>query len=190
MIIVQIWLILRKDYTIDISHGTIFTNLHNNLELSKLCVYWVLKMLTDKYYKMCIGFGKAFLSSKPWMWNLATAPEWFNLIHVTLWRSNILLHSFRDFSKSNAFFSKNLIRKKCTLHKIFFQMSILSSSKPRECSSIYNEKIVKTHLWEDKPVLRGRGRWATKINITFLVGNDILKTFHLTIFSKKKKTIQ
>ncbi len=36
---------------------------------------------------------------------------WSDSIHILLWRNNGFLHSFRDFSKSNAF-SKNLIRMK------------------------------------------------------------------------------
>ncbi len=43
------------------------------------------------------------------------------------------------------------------------------------------------HLWVDMTVLRGRGRQATKINITFLVGYEALNTFHLTFFLNKKK---
>ncbi len=38
------------------------------------------------------------------------------------------LHSFRNFSKSNAF-GENLIRTKFISRKIFFRMSILPSSK-------------------------------------------------------------
>ncbi len=38
-------------------------------------------------------------------------------------------------------------------------------------------------------VLRGRGHLATKINITFFVIYENLNIFHLTIFSKKNKTI-
>ncbi len=52
---------------------------------------------------------------------------WSDSIHIALW-SNGFLYSFHDFSKSNAF-SKILIRTKYNLHKIFFQKSMLSSSK-------------------------------------------------------------
>ncbi len=45
-----------------------------------------------------------------------------------LWRNDGFIHSFCNFSKSNAF-NKNLIRTKFILHKIFFRMRILSSSK-------------------------------------------------------------
>ncbi len=62
------------------------------------------------------------------MWNLVTAPAWSELIYVTLWRNDGFLHSFCNFSKSNAF-GKNFIRTKFILHKIFFQISILSSKK-------------------------------------------------------------
>ncbi len=40
---------------------------------------------------------------------------------------------------------------------------------------------------EDIIILRGRRHLATKPNITFFVGNEVLNIFHLTIFSKKKK---
>ncbi len=49
-------------------------------------------------------------------------------IHKALWRNDGFLHSFCDFSKSNAF-SENFIRTKFILHKIFFQMSIFLSNK-------------------------------------------------------------
>ncbi len=44
---------------------------------------------------------------------------------------------------------------------------------------------MKNHLWEDMTILRGRGRLATKININFLVRNEVLNIFYLTIFSRK-----
>ncbi len=53
---------------------------------------------------------------------------WSNSIQIALRRNYGFLHSFHDFSKSNAF-SKNLIRTKFILHKISFQMSILSNSR-------------------------------------------------------------
>ncbi len=53
---------------------------------------------------------------------------WSDLIHITLWRNDGFIHSFHNFSKCNAF-SENLIRTKFILHKIFYQMSMLSSSK-------------------------------------------------------------
>ncbi len=49
-------------------------------------------------------------------------------MHIALWRNDGFLHSFHDFSKSKAF-SENLIRTKFILHKTFFQMSMLPSSK-------------------------------------------------------------
>ncbi len=118
------------------------------------------------------------------MWNLATAPVWSDLLHVTLWRNDWFLHSFCNFLKSNAF-GENFIRTKFILHKIFFQMSTLSSRKTLGYSSIYVEKIVINHLWEDMTILRGRGFQATKININFFVRNELLNIFHITIFSKK-----
>ncbi len=53
---------------------------------------------------------------------------WSDSIHIALWRNDGFLHSIHYFSKSNAF-SENLMRMKFILHKIFFRMSILSSSK-------------------------------------------------------------
>ncbi len=53
---------------------------------------------------------------------------WSDSIHISLWRNDGFVHSFDDFSKSNVF-SKNFIRTKFILHKIFFRMSIFSSSK-------------------------------------------------------------
>ncbi len=53
---------------------------------------------------------------------------WSDSIHIVLWRNDGFLHSFHDFSKSNAF-RKNLIRMEFILHKIFFRMNILSISK-------------------------------------------------------------
>ncbi len=51
--------------------------------------------------------------------------------------------------------------------------------------AVFLEKIAKNHLWEDMTVLRGVGHLATKVNITFFVGVDVLNIFHLTTFSKK-----
>ncbi len=53
---------------------------------------------------------------------------WSDSVHVALWINDRFLHSFHHFSKSNAF-SENFISTKLILHKIFFQMRILSSSK-------------------------------------------------------------
>ncbi len=53
---------------------------------------------------------------------------WPNSIHLALWRNYGFSHSFRDFSKSNAF-NEKLIKMMFTLHKIFFRMSIFSSSR-------------------------------------------------------------
>ncbi len=61
-------------------------------------------------------------------WKLGSASSWSDLIHITLWRNDGFLHSFHNFLKSNAF-GENLIRTKFILHKIFFQVSILSSNK-------------------------------------------------------------
>ncbi len=49
-------------------------------------------------------------------------------IHIALWRNYGFLHLFHDFSKNYAF-SENLIKTNFILHKIFFQMSILSNGK-------------------------------------------------------------
>ncbi len=53
---------------------------------------------------------------------------WSDSIHIALWRNDGFLHSFHDFSKSNAL-SKNLIRMEFIPHNIFFRMSILSMRK-------------------------------------------------------------
>ncbi len=46
-------------------------------------------------------------------------------------------------------------------------------------------------MWEDMTILRGREHSATKISITFFVGNEVLNIFHLTIlfFFFLEKTI-
>ncbi len=70
---------------------------------------------------------------------------WFNSMHIALRRNYGFLHSFYDFSKSNAF-SKNLIRLKFIFHKIFFRMSILSSSKISWIFSVYISKSILLEL--------------------------------------------
>ncbi len=90
---------------------------------------------------------------------------WSDLIHVTLWRNDRFFHSFCNFSKSNE------IKCKFDKNEVY--------------SSIYVEKITKNHLWEDMTVLRRRGRLMTKINTTFLVGNEVPNIFHRTTFLKK-----
>ncbi len=47
-----------------------------------------------------------------------------------------------------------------------------------------------THLWEEMTHFEGRGHLATKINITFFVGIDVLNIFYLTTFSKKNNIFQ
>ncbi len=54
--------------------------------------------------------------------------QWSDSIHIALCWNDGFLHSFHDFWKSNAF-RENLIRTEFILQKIFFRMSILSSSK-------------------------------------------------------------
>ncbi len=51
--------------------------------------------------------------------------------------------------------------------------------------AIFLEKTVNNHLWEDMTVLMGGGYLATKINITFFVGIDVLNSFHLITFLNK-----
>ncbi len=46
---------------------------------------------------------------------------------------------------------------------------------------------MKNHLWEDLTRLWERGYVATKINMTFFVGSEVLNIFHLPIFWKKTK---
>ncbi len=77
------------------------------------------------------------------MWNLATASAWSDLIQVTLWRNDGFLHSFCNFSKSNAF-GENFIRTKFILHKNFFSNECTFEQENLAlCSSIYVEKIEK-----------------------------------------------
>ncbi len=71
--------------------------------------------------------------------------------------------------------------------KFSFEWVYFWAGKPRECSSVYIEKIVKKHLLEDITILRWRVCLATKISINFFVRNKVLNIFHLTIFSKQKK---
>ncbi len=117
------------------------------------------------------------------MWNLATEPLWSDSTHVILWRNDGYLHSFCNFSRSNAF-SENFIRMKFILHKIFFQMSILSSRATSQMSFSLWWKSAENHLWEEMIILRGRGCLVVKINTNFFVRNEVLNIFHITIFSK------
>ncbi len=70
--------------------------------------------------------------------------------------------------------------------KDLFKKPVFSERTAKNCFGEFLEKTAKTHLWEDMAVLRGGGRLATKINITFFVG-IVLNIFHLTTFSEKKK---
>ncbi len=136
-----------------------------------------------------VSLIKASLSIKPWMWNLATVPVWSDLIYVTLWRNDGFLHSFCNFSKSNAF-GKNFSRTKFILHKIFFRTGTLSNGK----TSLMFFNLYRKN-WE-KPFVgghdhfEGKGCPATKININFFVGKEVLNIFHVTNFSKKKTIFQ
>ncbi len=118
------------------------------------------------------------------MWNLATAPAWSNLIHVTLWENDGRLHPFHNFSRSNAF-SNNLIKMKFILPKIFFQTSMLLNNKTSWMFFNLHWKNCEKPFVGGHDRFEGTGRLATKINITFFVRNEVLNTFHLTIFLKR-----
>ncbi len=79
---------------------------------------------------------KASYSIKPWMWNLATALAWSDLIHVTLWRNNGFLQLFCNFSKSDAF-DENFIRTKSFSIKFSFAWVYFRAEKSCVCSLIY-----------------------------------------------------
>ncbi len=51
--------------------------------------------------------------------------------------------------------------------------------------AVFLEKIVKNPFVRAQGSFEGRGHMATKINITFFVGIDVLNIFYLTSFSKK-----
>ncbi len=58
------------------------------------------------------------------------------------------------------------------IHSVISQKIMHLEKIPHRCSSIYVEKIVKNHLYEDMTILRGRGCLVTKININFFVRNE------------------
>ncbi len=123
------------------------------------------------------------------MWNLATAPAWSDLIYVTIRRNDGFLHSFCNFSKSNAF-GENFIRTKFIFHKIFSQMSIFSSRKTlwiffNLCWKNSENPFVGGH-----DHFEGKGCLVTKININYFARNKVLNIFHVTIFSKKNNIFQ
>ncbi len=45
----------------------------------------------------------------------------------------------------------------------------------------------KQYFSENMIILKGRRQLATKTDINFFIGNEVLNIFHLTIFLKKKK---
>ncbi len=127
--------------------------------------------------------NESLLEYKAWMWNLATVPAWSDLIHVILWRNDGFLHSYCNFSKSNAF-SENFVRTKFILHKIFFLMSILSSRKTsRMLFNLCWKNCEKQFVWGHDH-FEGKGCLATKINTNFFERNEVLNIFHITIFKK------
>ncbi len=52
--------------------------------------------------------------------------------------------------------------------------------------AVFSEKTAKNVFVGRHDRFEGRGRLATKINITSFVGIEVLNIFHLTFFSKKK----
>ncbi len=64
-------------------------------------------------------------------------------------------------------------------------MDVLLLNKFFEKSSIFGGKNEKNHFRGRTYCFEGGWRLATKINITFFVGTEILNIFHLTIFSEK-----
>ncbi len=117
--------------------------------------YWKVKATSMEH-----GHNQSLLEYKAVNVKLGNCACVIDLIHITLWRNDGFLHSFCNFSKSNTF-SKNFIRTKFILHKIFFHVYFWAG-KPRVCSSIYVKKIVKNHLWEEMTTLREQGVWRQK----------------------------
>ncbi len=99
---------------------------------------------------------------------------------ILLWRNYGFLHSFCNFSKSNAF-GENFMITEFILHKIFFRMSTLLQKNLVDVLQFILKKIAKNHLCEDVTVLRERGCLVTKININFFVRNEVFNIFHVTI---------
>ncbi len=113
------------------------------------------------------------------MWNLATAPAWSDLIHVSLWNHGFL-HSFCNSSKNNAL-GENFMKTKFILHKVFFQTSILLSRKTlwmllnlcrKNCEKPFSDQF------------EGRVVSNEKNQYKFFLRNEVLNIFCVTIFSK------
>ncbi len=134
-----------------------------------------------------MSFGSGCLRAM-WIHSCSStfAPAWSDLIHVTLWRM-MDFGIYSVISQKVIHLLQNFVRTKCILRKIFFRISILWSHKTLWMLYNLRWKNCKNHLREDMIVLRGRRCLATKINITVFVWNEVLKIFHLTIFSKKKQ---
>ncbi len=114
---------------------------------------------------------------------MATVPAWSDLIHVILWRNDGFFHSFCIFSKSNAF-GENFIRTKFILHKIFFQLSILSSRK--NLCMFLNLHLKMTPLDFQLTIITHEGFSQfflknTAINLTLLLILPYLTLLYLTI---------
>ncbi len=133
-----------------------------------------------------MGWTKASLSSKLWMWNLATVSMWSDLIHVTLWRNDGFLHSFCNFSKSNAF-GENFLRTKFILHKIFFQMSILSSRKTRADVLQFMLKNCKKPFVRGHDHFEGKGVSGDKNQFNLFCRKWGIEYFSFNNFFKQKK---
>ncbi len=56
--------------------------------------------------------------------------------------------------------------------------------------AVFLEKTAKNLFVRGHGRFEGRGQLATKINITFFVGFDVLNIFYLTTFSKRKHIFQ
>ncbi len=129
-----------------------------------------------------LRFSKA-KSIKLWLWNLATAPAWSDLIHVTLRRNDGFLHSFFNFSRSDTF-GQIFIRTKFILHKIFFRMEYTFEQE--------NLADVLHLCWKncEKPFVGGRnhfeGKGVSGGKNQYFCKNEVLNIFYTTIFSKKQ----
>ncbi len=119
------------------------------------------------------------------MWNLVTAPARSDLIHVTLWRNDGIMHSFFNFSKSNAF-GENFIRTKFFLHKIFFWMSILSSRKTSRMSFNLCWKNCEIPFVGGHDHFEGKGVPGNKNQYKFFCKKWGFKYFSCNNFFKKK----
>ncbi len=130
-----------------------------------------------------MGLCKTLCSSKPWMWNLATAPAWSKCNTYKPYGGilDFCIHSVIP----QEVMRENLIRTKLILYKIFFRISIpLSSKTSRIFFNLRWKNCEKTFVGEHDH-FEGKGVSGDKNQYNLFCGKWGFENFSFNNFFEK-----